>query len=101
MATYIISPDAKNDLINIYQYSLAHWGSSRANTYLEKMRGQFNQLALHPLSGKVRLDIGDNLRSIPVANHVIFYRINSQSLVEIISVLHSSMDVESRLPPSR
>ena len=47
-----------------------------------------------PRVGRERPDLGEGLRSFPVGNDVIFYRL-LDGVVEIVNVIHGSRDIES------
>ena len=95
MAHYILAPEAQLDLENIRQYTLQEWGSNQAKIYLVELALHFEKLALSPGLGRVRLDIGKDIRSFPVNAHVIYYR-EAEKGIEIARVLHERMDVTSQ-----
>ena len=88
----IISPRAKQDLKDIYAYTLQSWGDKKADSYLSNIKDSFLQLLDNPKIGRERLDVQSDLRSINVEKHVIFYKIND-SAIHVLGVLHCRMDV--------
>ena len=83
----VITPAAKNDLKNIYQYGLHHWGKAQSNNYLGIIKDQFWLLTKQPLMGIERPELLSDTRSLPIESHTLFYRIRADQ-IEIIRVLH-------------
>ena len=92
----IIAPTAKNDLKEIYDYSLPQWGQSRSNRYLEDIKDKIWLLTEQPLIGIERPDILNNIRSINIESHTLFYKVTAHT-VQIIRVLHRRQDPQSHL----
>ena len=87
----VIAPAAKNDLKDIYQYGLRHWGQRRSKRYLSHLKNQFWMLTDQPLVGPECSDILQNIRSPTVESHTLFYRVTANK-VEVIRVLHGRQD---------
>jgi toxin ParE1/3/4 len=51
-------------------------------------------LVENPLAGRVRLDLGANLRSFPIGNYVIFY-VPIPDGVEVVRVMHGRQDIDA------
>ena len=75
MARYRLTPKADRDLTQIWRYTNENWGKSQANEYLQLLGSRFLMLLHHPKSGRARDEIRRGYRSLPVENHVIFYRV--------------------------
>jgi toxin ParE1/3/4 len=88
-----IRPEARQDLRNIGDY-IAHDNRQAARQFVTMLRGRCAFLAENPRVGRERSDLCEGLRSFPVQNYVIFYRILDQ-MVEIVNVIHGSRDIES------
>ena len=89
---YRLTPVAKEDIKEIWFYPVASWGEKRAEVYIAQLETQLEKLADNPTLGRDRSEINKNYRSMSSEKHVIFYIING-GYVDIIGVLHSSMDV--------
>lgn len=102
MAAYllIITPSAKADLKEIYQYGLRQCGQIQSVSYLETLKEKLWALTRHPLMGTERPELLAGLRSLPIESHILFYRV-TPSQIEIIRVLHSRRDPARHLkyPP--
>ena len=98
MATFTLREAAKADLKRIGAYTGQRWGRKQRNRYLTQIDAAFHQLADNPETG-TRCDyIREGYRKFPVSSHLIFYKIGKDDSVEIIRVLHKSMDVTRNIP---
>ena len=89
-ATYLLTPDAQSDLIEIQQYTLQHWGIAQSRKYLSELRKTMNLLAETPSLGKFSHEVGPDILSFPHASHVIYYVVHEQQVI-IFGVLHKRM----------
>lgn len=91
MIEYLLSPEAQQSLKEIKSFSVRNFGEQRAKTYLEQILTRFRELAANPALGKKRNELNVGYYSSFIGSHTIYYRTNS-NLVEIIDVLHQSME---------
>lgn len=89
---YRVTGPAQDHLDQIADYTDREWGRRQMTTYLRRLNDRFQWLADHPTLGKARPEINDTLRSFREGSHLIFYQVG-ENAVEIIAVLHQSMDV--------
>ncbi|MBT5107114.1 MAG: type II toxin-antitoxin system RelE/ParE family toxin [Rhodospirillaceae bacterium] len=90
--TLRVSDSAKADLKQIGNYTRRKWGAAQTRKYLGGLRDKFKALTNSPGLGAPRDEIATNLRALPVGKHIIYYRETDDNL-EILRVLHKSMDV--------
>ena len=64
--------------------------------YLDELVAGIEELSTHPELGYSREDIRTGYRSLNVSQHIVFYRITNEE-VQIIRVLHKSVDVQRHL----
>lgn len=95
MTTFKLSRKAFEDLKDIGRYTHNKWGISQRNKYLKQIHSCFSQLSESPDIGFNSDHIADGYRKFPQGNHVIFYKTASDN-IEIIRIIHKSMDVESK-----
>jgi len=97
---YRLLPPARAELAGIWEYTAIHSGSgSTANRQLKSFRDCFSLLARNPLIGRLRdHDLRPGLRSFPVAEFVVFYRVADNELL-ILHILHGSRNIEELLNP--
>ncbi|NOY49904.1 MAG: type II toxin-antitoxin system RelE/ParE family toxin [Chlorobi bacterium] len=92
MSHYILSPKAKKDIIGIREYTTKRWGEKQSKHYLSNIRAKMRWLTENKELGKNRDDIKLGYLSYPEGRHNIYYRININEDIEILDVLHESMD---------
>jgi len=96
MPSYRLTNKALDDLRSIARYTEKTWGREQRNKYLSKLDSNFQILAHEPQLGRACDDIKQGYRKHQVGRHLIFYR-RIASRVEIVRILHDSMDVDSHL----
>lgn len=90
------SPQADSDLDDIWYYIAYSSGSVEiADRLVDSITGRFSLLANYPNVGRARDgDLRPGLRSFPVGEYVIIYRIEGEDVV-ILRVLRGSRNIEA------
>jgi toxin ParE1/3/4 len=93
VSRYHLSELAKEDLLEIFLYTLEIWGEEQVPIYLNLVEATMLRIAETPfiLGSKARDDVARDCRTYRCGKHVIVYRIYS-SHVSIARILHESMD---------
>jgi toxin ParE1/3/4 len=95
---YELSVEAKEDLQNIWVYSLETWSLDQADRYINLIIDEIEYLAINPNAGKVSDHIRKDYLCSRVKSHLIFYRKSKRKKsIEIIRILHQRMDIVNRL----
>jgi toxin ParE1/3/4 len=94
----IISPKARLDLIDIGIYTEEQWGKRQRKKYLNQLESRIKRLAKNPAQGRQYHELPNAPYGYHEGRHVIFYRLNSDG-IEIVRVLHDSMDFLRHLGP--
>jgi len=96
---YRISEKAFEDIKNIWLYTVETWSAAeQADRYYNLIFDEIEHLAGHPAAGRCYDHIRKGYRCARVKSHLIFYRLgNPDEIIEIIRVLHQSMNTEERL----
>lgn len=94
MGTFQLTNQAKSDLKAIAAYTQRKWGEEQRNIYLRQFDDTFHLIADAPEKGKTCDYIKIGYRKFPVTSHIIFYRILSQSEIQIVRILHKRMDAK-------
>ncbi|MFV0591404.1 MAG: type II toxin-antitoxin system RelE/ParE family toxin [Draconibacterium sp.] len=93
---YKISLEAKLDIENIWVYTFENWSPEQADRYFNQIMDEIEYLVINPESGKNYSRVRKGYFRSQVKSHFIFYKINRKiKEVEIIRILHQSMDIES------
>ena len=98
MAGFTLRAAAKSDLKRIAVFTQQRWDKEQRNRYLRQLDAAFSRLALNPETGTQCDYILEGYRKFPILSHVIYYKISDDQSVEIIRVLHKSMDVTRTFP---
>ncbi len=96
MTRYRLTPAAKSDLKSIWTYTEDRWGTAQADHYLSELTLGIEMLVGAPEMGPTRDEIRKGYRSLWREHHVIFYRV-TRARVEVVRILHQSMDVSRHL----
>jgi toxin ParE1/3/4 len=91
MKKAVFAPTAEADLEEIYDYIAAD-NPLAAVRFVARLEDLATQLARTPGMGRARPALLPNLRSFPLGNYLLFYRL-TESGVEIVRVLHGARDV--------
>jgi toxin ParE1/3/4 len=79
------------DLAPLYPHK-ALWSQ-----YYELLVHSFRDISENPRAGKSYPEIGSGIFGLGVGKHIVFYRISTSSIVEIIRILHQRMDLKKRM----
>ena len=95
---YKISVEAKNDIEKIWLYTFENWSLKQADRYFDLIMDEVEYIAENPNSGKDYSNVRKGYLRSRIKSHFIFYKVNKkQNELEIIRVLHQSMNIENRL----
>jgi len=91
-----LRPLAEQDLTNIWLYSYQNWGEAQADQYFDQLSNAIELLGSAPLMSHIRQEFTPPVRIHHHGSHLIIY-VATEDNVEIIRVLHESMDIEAML----
>lgn len=91
------SPNAKADLIEIWQYVARH-DELAADRLLDRLQAVFDMLLEQPEAGRARPELHEGLRSFPVGNYVVYYTAGKTGIV-VIRVLSGFRDIMTDMIP--
>ena len=90
-----LAPEVQSELDNLWYYIARESGSIEiADRLLDSITDRFFLLASHPYAGRLRDDLRPELRSFPVGQYVIIYRVSGEDVL-ILHVVHGSRDIEN------
>ncbi len=87
MANYKLSNTAKENLIRIYRYGVTKFGEIQAENYFNKFFEYFDIIAASPYSFQAVDEIREGYRRCVCGSDSVFYRINSEKVVEIMTII--------------
>ena len=91
MAQIVYSQTSKDDLLEIW-VGIAANNVSAAERLLDDLHAATQLLATQPLIGKARREFGAGIRSFPVRDYVLVYRLNLGG-VGLVRVVHGARDL--------
>lgn len=94
---FFLTNKAKNDLKEIARYTQKEWGIKQRDAYLKLLDNAFFSLSFNSEKGISCDQIREGYRKFFVTSHIIFYREVAHSEIEIVRILHQSMDVDNHL----
>lgn len=97
MKQFRLSKAADADMRKIAEYSLRQWGKEQQRAYIGELFDAFNRLAETPQIAACIDNIRSGYRKFPQASHIIFFRTSGNSDIEVIRILHKSMDAETQI----
>ena len=92
----VLNKAAISDLEEIWLYTLETWSVEQADRYHELLFKEIEFLSRKPTSGRSISELRAGYFTSKVKSHFIFYKFSSTEL-EIVRVLHESMDIPNRL----
>lgn len=97
MKQFALTHKAKADLHSIAIFTTERWGVRQRNLYIKQFDEAFHMLARSPELGRVCDDIMPGYRKFFQGSHIVFYKNGRSSKIEIIRILHKSMDVDTQI----
>jgi len=87
-----IRPRAQQDLKVIWRYTVQRWGEAQADLYLQQSDAGIGSLLDFPQIGEDCDHNRASYRKLQINRHLVLY-LHSTARIEIVRVLHQSMDV--------
>lgn len=92
----VLSPRARQDIIDILRYTGETWGQGQLHTYRDKINDALQAIGYNPELGHRREDLPQTHRAYLVGTHVIVYRIDDVAL-GVVRILHQRMSLPGRI----
>ena len=107
MARLILSLRAESDLRGVLRQTHEHWGPRQRERYRALIEAAFEDLVRNSSSprSRARDDIRPGIRTLHLARrgqparHLVVYRVAPDGTVQIVRVLHDTMDLRRHTPP--
>lgn len=97
MAKYFLSNKAVQDLSDIWNYTYDEWSETQADKYYQELINSCKIIADNPSIGRKYSEIDLGILGYLINKHIIFYRLLKANEIEVIRILHSSMDLKNRI----
>ena len=96
MPKVILRQEAINDLTDIWNYTINKWSERQADKYYETIKSACKEIGNDPTIGRIYAEVSKNLLGFKSGKHILFYHLVSEDELEIIRILHESMDLENQ-----
>jgi len=96
MTAFVVSPRAKADIEEIWDYTAARWSFAQAEAYTRQIQAAIETVAAAPKLARSCDDIRAGYWKYPAGSHVTFFRVIPGG-IDIVRILHSRMDFERNL----
>ena len=97
MTNYIFSNKAVDDISDIWNYTFDVWSERQAEKYYNLLIETCQELGAGKVFGKHYSEIDKEIYGFRIGQHIIFYRTLKINKIEIVRILHSSMDLKNRI----
>lgn len=97
MPDYILTNKALEDLSRIWDYTFENWSEEQADKYYYFILESCQELGDKRAAGKKYPEVHPDILGYKTGQHIIFYRPAKGGKIEIARILHSRMDLKSRL----
>ncbi len=97
MGSYSLTEAARADLKSVAIYTQRRWGKEQRRIYSKQFDGAFLLLAKNPDAGLSCDHIKEGYKKFPTGSHTIFFRVISESEIQVVRILHKRMDVARQL----
>lgn len=97
MAKYFLTQKAIEDLSGIWDYSYDFWSEKHADRYYKLLLETFQKISKNPGIGRKYEQISSGILGFKVAKHIIFYQVLITHEIEIVRILHGSMDLKHKM----
>ena len=95
-SSYRLTPRAKADLDEIWDYTSERWDAAQAERYILQIKAAIESIASDPSRGRPCDDIRPGYLRYPIGSHILFYRLTGQG-VDVVRILHQRMDFDRHL----
>jgi toxin ParE1/3/4 len=97
VSRYLLSPAAQADLEHIWDYTADRWDADQAEEYLRELQRTIERVAVNPRIGHACDEIRPGYLKFAAGSHMLFYRVTTDGVVDVVRVLHQRMDVDRHL----
>ena len=97
MSRYVLSPAARADLEQIWEYTCERWDDDQAEEYVREIQRAIQRLVDNPLIGRACDEVRPGYRKQAAGSHTLYYRIAHGNVIDVTRILHQRMDADRHL----
>lgn len=91
MTRWRLTPAARNDLSEIWDFTAERWDQHQAQIYVIELKAALERIAARPERGQACDEIRTGYRQYAIGSHLIFY-VESEGGIVVVRILHQRMD---------
>lgn len=93
MIAYRLSPAAEADLVGIWNYTAQQWDKDQAARYVVAIRDRLDGIVAGRIPLRSAADVRPGYFKCAAGSHMIYFTRASDQTIDVIRILHRSMDV--------
>ncbi|PYB77280.1 type II toxin-antitoxin system RelE/ParE family toxin [Rhizobium wuzhouense] len=97
MAEIRLSPAARQDFLEIGDYTRDRWSEAQAERYLRQILAMIAEIGTHPFAGKEEASLRPGYRRRRSGSDIIFYTILEGGRIEVVRIIHERADHAGKL----
>ncbi|MFC1779564.1 type II toxin-antitoxin system RelE/ParE family toxin [Thermodesulfobacteriota bacterium] len=97
MSGVILSPKAKADLSDVWDYTYSEWGTEQAEKYIRELWVGMQEQTRDLTKSVDISDVRKGYRKVRSGSHVIFCKVTKDGVVDVVRILHQIMDFDRHL----
>ena len=97
MSQVLLSPRAKLDLSDIWNYTLTEWGSEQAEKYVRELWAAMQAQVDNSSTSTDISNVRKGYRKTRSGSHVIFFRSTGNNSIDVVRILHQQIDFERHI----
>ncbi|MDH3453674.1 MAG: type II toxin-antitoxin system RelE/ParE family toxin [Desulfuromonadales bacterium] len=97
MRRVVLSPKAKVDLSQVWDYTYAEWGAEQAEKYIRELWAVIEEQSIDLIKSVDISDVRKGYRKVRSGSHVIFFKVTQGGVLEVVRILHQEMDFDRHL----
>ncbi len=97
MVNYEFTNKANDDLNGIWNHTYEEWSEEQADKYYFEILDCCQFIAENQDLGRNYKDIENDLLGYLINKHIIFYQKISETKILVVRILHTSMDLKTRI----
>ncbi len=101
MNRYVLTPAARADLDQIWDYTADRWDADQAEKYLREVQRAIERVVDNPGIGRSCDEVRPGYRKHVVGTHTLYYRVvqhvDTVGVIDVVRILHQRMDVDRHL----
>lgn len=91
MRALLVTPAARDDLSEIWDYTEERWDGAQAETYVLELHAAAERVAEDPSRGRPADEVRLGYRRYGIGSHLLFYVVRDDAVI-IVRILHQRKD---------